>query len=149
MMRNPALLALALLAACSREAPPDAASNTATAAPSSAQASGAPVATAPVDSVATAAHVTDAYLGRWIGVEGMYLVVAPAALPGQYELEMQWDLDHTGKFAGTAEGGVIAFTRDGARLALRPTNGDATGLKYLDGKTRCLTVKSGEGYCRD
>jgi hypothetical protein len=36
----------------------------------------------------------------------------------------------------------------GRREARSVTNGDATGLKYLAGKTDCLTVKSGEGYCR-
>ena len=30
-----------------------------------------------------------------------------------------------------------------------PTDGDATGLKYLAGKKDCLTVEPGEGYCRD
>ena len=29
------------------------------------------------------------------------------------------------------------------------TDGDATGMKWLAGKARCLTVRVGEGYCRD
>jgi hypothetical protein len=135
-MRTAALIALLALAACSRTEPQ--AANTAEPAPAGAA---APTLAPP--------PATDAYLGRWIAVEGMYLVVAPGPLPGQYALEMQWDLDHKGQFTGTAEGDAIAFTRDGMRLALRPTNGAATGLKYLDGKARCLTVKAGEGYCRD
>ena len=89
------------------------------------------------------------YTGRWIGVEGMVLDVAPTDTPGHYVLTMQWDLDNKGKFDGIATGDTIAFDRGGVRETLRPTNGDATGLKYLFGKTDCLTVKPGEGYCRD
>ena len=89
------------------------------------------------------------YTGRWIGVEGMVLDVAPTATVGHYTLTMQWDLDNKGKFDGIATGDTIAFDRGGVRETLRPTNGDATGLKYLAGKTDCLTVKPGEGYCRD
>jgi hypothetical protein len=89
------------------------------------------------------------YTGRWIGVEGMVLDIAPTATPGRYTLAMQWDLDNTGKFVGIASGDTISFDRKGLHETLRPTNGDATGLKYLAGKTDCLTVKPGEGYCRD
>ena len=79
----------------------------------------------------------------------MVLDVAPTATVGHYALTMQWDLDNKGKFDGIATGDTIAFDRGGVRETLRPTNGDATGLKYLFGKTDCLTVKPGEGYCRD
>jgi hypothetical protein len=95
------------------------------------------------------------YTGRWIGVEGMVLDPAPAPAPadarapGRYALTMQWDLDNKGSFDGTATGDTITFVRNGIRETLRPTDGNATGLKYLAGKTDCLTVKPGEGYCRD
>lgn len=89
------------------------------------------------------------YAGRWIGVEGMYLDVKPAGSPGRYRLEMQWDLDNKGVFEGSAAGDAITFERKGVTETLRPSDGDATGLKYLAGKKDCLTVKSGEGYCRD
>ena len=86
------------------------------------------------------------YIGRWTGVEGMYLTVA-AKPGGGVTLDMQWDLDNKGKFDGsiTAEG--LRFMRGGVAETAVPT--DATGLKYLAGKKDCLTVKSGEGYCRD
>jgi hypothetical protein len=89
------------------------------------------------------------YTGRWLGVEGMYLDVTGAGAPGRYRLAMQWDLDNKGEFEGTARGDTIVFERRGVRETLRATDGDATGLKYLAGKTDCLTVKPGEGYCRD
>ena len=88
------------------------------------------------------------YVGRYVGVEGMYLNIKHAATPGRYRLEMQWDLDNKGEFKGDAVGDTIVFERNGVRETLRPTNGDATGLKYLAGKTECLTVKPGEGYCK-
>ena len=99
--------------------------------------------------VAAPVPVPRDYTGRWIGVEGMVLDIAPAATPGHYALTMQWDLDNKGKFDGIAAGDTITFDRNGIRETLRPTNGDATGLKYLFGKTDCLTVKPGEGYCRE
>ena len=92
---------------------------------------------------------TPDYTGRWIGVEGMVLDIAPKDTPGHYALTMQWDLDNKGIFDGTATSDTISFERNGVRETLRPTDGDATGLKYLAGKTDCLTVKPGEGYCRD
>lgn len=90
----------------------------------------------------------DGLVGRWNGVEGMYLVVTNAAVPGHYMLEMQWDLDHKGRFAGAARGNTIEFDRNGVLETLRAVDGDATGLKYLAGKKRCVMVKTGEGYCR-
>ena len=89
------------------------------------------------------------YVGRWTGVEGMFLDVQPGAGPGRYRLTMQYDLDHRATVDAKREGDALAFTRDGKALALRPTDGDATGLKYLAGKRDCLTVAPGEGYCRD
>ena len=90
----------------------------------------------------------DRLLGRYVGVEGMYLIVGPGDAEGRYQLEMQWDLDHRGRFIGTRDGKSIMFVRDGVRRTLRPTTGAATGLKYLADKTDCLTVMPGEGYCR-
>jgi hypothetical protein len=102
----------------------------------------------PTANVAQSAAAPVDYAGRWVGVEGMYLDIAPAGTPGRYRLAMQWDLDNKGTFDGTAKGDTIVFERKGVTETLRPTNGDATGLKYLAGKATCLTVKPGEGYCR-
>lgn len=135
------------LAACSRETP-DAVKNAAatTNSPSPAATAG------PAGDGSTFTGVPKEkapdYVGRWIGVEGMVLDVKHAATPGRYRLTMQWDLDHKGEFRGEQVGDTIVFERNGVRETLRPTNGDATGLKYLAGKTQCLTVKTGEGYCR-
>lgn len=98
----------------------------------------------------SAATTRDAWVGRWTGVEGTYLVVSKGSIPGKYRLEMQYTLDSKGSFDGTATGEGIAFERpDDGKQVLRASNGDATGLKWLAGKMDCLKVKDGEGYCRD
>lgn len=99
--------------------------------------------------VSTDAAKTEAdYLGRWTGVEGMYLVVAPKT-GGGVTLEMQWDLDNKGTFDGSVTAEGLRFLRNGVSETAVRSNGNSTGLKYLAGKMECLTVKPGEGYCRD
>ena len=134
-MKAATLLATVALAACSGPVPDTSADGNMTSAGS-------------VERKATTSAPRD-YSGRWIGVEGMVLDIAHAGAPGHYDLTMQWDLDHKGNFDGTANGRTITFIRNDIPETLRPTDGDATGLKYLSGKTDCLTVKPGEGYCRD
>jgi hypothetical protein len=91
----------------------------------------------------------DDWVGRWKGVEGTYLVVSKGKDAGTYKLEMQYTLDDKGVFDGRGSTEGIAFTRPDGDQTLRPSDGDATGLKWLAGKKDCLTVKTGEGYCRD
>lgn len=91
----------------------------------------------------------DDWVGRWKGVEGTYLVVSKGKDPGMYKLEMQYTLDDKGTFEGKGSTEGISFTRPDGDKTLHPSDGDATGLKYLAGKKDCLTVKTGEGYCRD
>lgn len=90
-----------------------------------------------------------AWLGRWRGVEGLNLVIREDAVPGSYQLEMQYGLEDKGVFRGTDTDEGIAFLRPDGPQVLRPTNGEETGLKWLEGKKDCLTVRDGEGYCRD
>jgi hypothetical protein len=157
------LLAVASLAACtdraasadaSADAPPVANATVATPAPTPEPPAPAtvetPSTTAPTPATAsTPGGAADAaYLGRWTGVEGMYLVVAPKT-GGGVTLDMQWDLDHKGTFDGSVTAEGLRFMRDGKAETAVHTDGDATGLKYLAGKKDCLTVKPGEGYCRD
>lgn len=88
------------------------------------------------------------YLGRWTGVEGMYLVVASKP-GGGVTLDMQWDLDNKDMLDGTVTAEGLRFMRKGVEESAVRTDGDATGLKYLAGKQACLTVRPGEGYCKD
>jgi hypothetical protein len=95
---------------------------------------------------ASAPSMTDGWIGRWTGVEGTYLEIAGGS--GVYEITIK-DLDAARTFKGSAVGDHIEFQRDGVQESLRATNGDGTGMKWLAGKTNCLTIKPGEGYCRD
>lgn len=90
------------------------------------------------------------YLGKWVGVEGMVLNIA-AKPGGGVMMDMRWGLDDdmTGKFDGSVTAEGLRFMRGGVAETAVFTDGDATGLKWLAGKTTCLTVKPGEGYCRD
>ncbi|WP_151955053.1 hypothetical protein [Sphingomonas sp. EC-HK361] len=142
---------LALIAACSRPAPEtnvtDVAGSAGAVDRNVAEVAPSPE-PSPVPVPSPSPSATPANLaGRWIGVEGMYLVVKPTA-PDTYALEMQYDLDHKMTATGRAADDGIAFERDGKTLTLKPSDGAATGLKYLDGKRDCLTVAPGEGYCR-
>lgn len=88
------------------------------------------------------------WAGKWIGVEGMFVEITPTA-NGGFSLTMQSDLETLGTYVGTDTQGGIAFERGGQQLLLKPATGDETGLKYLAGKSNCLMVAEGEGYCRD
>lgn len=157
------LLAACTLAACSERPPAGDASTAdagatgndtpAPAAPAAPTPPAAPMPPAAPDAEAPPAtpgtdKVEADYLGRWTGVEGMYLVVAPKP-GGGVTLEMQWDLDNKGTFDGSVTAEGLRFMRNGTAESAVHTDGDATGLKYLAGKQDCLTVKPGEGYCRD
>jgi hypothetical protein len=67
---------------------------------------------------------------------------------GRYEVTIQ-NLDGPRVFQGVAVGARIEFERDGRAEAVHATNGADTGMKWLADKTNCLTVRVGEGYCRD
>lgn len=100
---------------------------------------------------ATQPVLRDEWVGRWIGVEGLNLTIAKGAEAGHYQLDMQYgtDADMAGSYDGVGTADGIAFTRPDGTQLLRAASGDETGLKYLAGKTDCLKVKDGEGYCRD
>lgn len=144
----PLALAIALSLAACNGAPPSTTANSMTSAGATEPAAdniAAPAATPrPAPSTATASRD---YAGRWIGVEGTYLNVTPTG-PNTASLEMQYDLDNKGTYPAIVTPEGLRFTRNGETLLLRPSDGDATGLKWLAGKRDCLTVKSGEGYCR-
>lgn len=89
---------------------------------------------------------TDLWLGQWNGPEGTFLRLAGGK--GTYEVTIQ-DLDGPRNFNGRAVGEVIQFERNGVQETLHATTGSGTGMKWLSDKRNCLTVRLGEGYCRD
>jgi hypothetical protein len=89
---------------------------------------------------------TDLWLGQWNGPEGTFLRIAGGK--GTYELTIQ-DLDGSRNFNGHAAGESIQFERNGVQESLHATTGSETGMKWLSDKKNCLTVRMGEGYCRN
>jgi len=102
----------------------------------------------PVSNAAAPALPTDAWIGKWIGVEGLVLNIQPAGESGHYMLSVTL-LDGTKSYEGTAEGDMIRFIRNGRPESVRAATGDQTGLKWLAGKTNCLMIQQGEGFCRE
>ena len=94
----------------------------------------------------TYSPATDTWLGKWIGPEGTFLQLVGGN--GKYDVTIQ-NLDGPRTFQGIAAGDQIEFERNGIKEHLRATNGAETGMKWLNGKSNCLTVRTGEGYCRD
>ncbi len=95
---------------------------------------------------ATSTPIADKWVGKWIGPEGTFIQIAGGN--GKYEITIQ-NLDGQRSFQGGAAGQQIAFERDGVKETLRATSGAETGMKWLSEKSNCLTVRVGEGYCRD
>ncbi len=133
-----ALIVMLLISACSN-------SNTAT--------SNAPALDTASEQNQLHHQMTDQWVGRWTGVEGLFLDISKneSAGPGHYLLEMQYglDADQSGTFEGQATAEGISFSREDGQHLLRTGDGEATGMKWLLEKEDCLVVKTGEGYCRD
>ncbi|MGM0856161.1 MAG: hypothetical protein ACQEW0_03655 [Pseudomonadota bacterium] len=98
-------------------------------------------------------QVTDQWVGRWTGVEGLFLEISKdaSAGPGHYLLHMRYglDADQIGTFEGQATADGIRFNRGDGPQLIRAGDGEATGMKWLLEKEDCLIVRTGEGYCRD
>ncbi|TVV72520.1 hypothetical protein [Sphingomonas solaris] len=103
---------------------------------------------APIDKPTVAAPFTDAWLGKWVGVEGLALTIARGDRPDTYRLHVAL-MDGVNDYIGTAAGETIRFERDGQTATIRATTGAETGLKWLADKKNCLTIREGEGFCRD
>jgi hypothetical protein len=97
-------------------------------------------------SAANAAPAPDKWIGKWNGPEGTFLQLTGSN--GKYEVTIQ-SLDGPRTFQGQAVGNQIEFERNSVKESLRATNGSETGMKWLTEMSNCLTVRAGEGYCRE
>jgi len=88
----------------------------------------------------------DGWVGKWTGPEGTYMEIEGGA--GRYAVIIR-NLDSTIKYPATVELDTLRFDRGGVMETVRATDGATTGMKWLSEKKNCLTVKTGEGYCRD
>jgi hypothetical protein len=50
---------------------------------------------------------------------------------------------------GDGDGQEIRFERNNSKETIRASTGTQTGMKWLSEKKDCLTIRYGEGYCRD
>lgn len=104
---------------------------------------------APMEYAAPATAVSisfDSWLGQWNGPEGTFLSLRK--VDDEYEVTIQ-SLDGPSKYLGRAAQDRIEFARNGTTESIRASNGEATGMKWLADKENCLTIKAGEGFCRD
>jgi hypothetical protein len=101
----------------------------------------------PAEATKKAPPATDAWLGKWIGVEGNYLQIDAGDAPGVYAIT-EGTLDGVLHYMGEAAGGAIAFTNAGKVEKITAVTGQDTGLKYLADKQNCLVIESGRGFCR-
>jgi hypothetical protein len=92
------------------------------------------------------ATTTDAWLGQWNGPEGTFLRLEGGK--GKYVVTIQ-NLDGSQTYQGSTNDAQIQFDRNGVKETIRITNGAETGMKWLSDKASCLTIRLGEGYCRD
>ncbi len=97
------------------------------------------------DSNTISKPVTDQWLGKWIGPEGTFLLLTGGN--GKYGITIQ-NLDGPLTYQGTTVDGQVQFKRNDVTETIRATNGEETGMKWLSEKSNCLTIRSGEGYCR-
>jgi hypothetical protein len=93
-----------------------------------------------------ASYDVDRWLGQWNGPEGTFLRIAGG--DKGYEITIR-DLDGPAVYRGAAVDDRIEFERSGVTESLRATDGAGTGMKWLGARQNCLTVRRGEGYCRD
>ncbi|MET0269892.1 MAG: hypothetical protein ABW173_05640 [Sphingomonas sp.] len=135
------LMSLLAIAGC--DAAPPARDAAAVAAPARDPASPQAAPAKPIDHA-----VTDGWIGRWVGVEGLVLAIARGDLPATYRLHIIL-MDGAEDHVGVAQGETIRFERDGEPQVIRHVTGDRTGLKWLADKRDCLVIRPGEGFCRD
>ena len=91
-------------------------------------------------------NITDKWLGKWIGPEGTYLVLSKNA--DKYAVQIN-SLDGPETYEGMSTGDRIEFQRNGKTESIRAGNGHDTGMKWLQDKSNCLIIRTGEGFCRD
>ena len=100
----------------------------------------------PPQSLTSTSGVADKWLGKWIGPEGTYLVLSKNA--NKYVVMIN-SLDGPATYEGSEAREGIEFQRNGKTETIRAGKGDNTGMKWLQDKTNCLIIQTGEGFCRD
>ena len=96
------------------------------------------------------ALATDAWVGRWLGPEGLFLDIKARDPSGGYPITLKDNLDSQADYVAQPAGDDLTFTRGDDTVTIKPGTGPDTGFKYLVDKRDCLILVPGqEGYCRD
>ena len=88
----------------------------------------------------------DQWMGKWIGPEGTYLILAKRD-DKKYDVNIQ-SLDYLINYAGHVEGDHIEFRRNKKMEKITAGVGTETGMKWLQDKKNCLIIQQGEAFCR-
>ena len=100
----------------------------------------------PTPAASVASNVPDQWLGKWIGPEGTFLVLAKNG--NKYVVQIH-SLDGAATYEGTSSGDLIEFQRGGKTESIHAGSGQDTGMKWLLDKKNCLIIQTGEGFCRN
>lgn len=139
------ILSAVLLASCQQGAPAPADPTDSPAAVLTAPPAPEPPAV-PAPPLPPAPELADQWLGKWIGPEGTFLELARNG--DAYSVTIQ-SLDGPASYQGKAALDRLEFMRDGKLESIHASSGAETGMKWLLEKKSCLTIKTGEGFCRD
>jgi hypothetical protein len=127
------------------KAPTETVADPATTAPVTAPAPPTPITPQPVSTDAPTGP--DAWLGKWTGPEGTFLLLEKRE-GGGYLVTIQ-SLDGPASYPGDGTATGIEFERNGKTERIRAGSGKLTGMKWLADKSDCLLIQLGEGFCRD
>lgn len=86
------------------------------------------------------------WIGQWAGPEGTTLTVTRTG--DIYTVSIR-DLDRSTTYRAEPVMDGLQFERRGQIELLHATDGAGTGMKWLADRHDCLTVNTGEGFCRD
>ena len=155
-MKPYAIALLLILTACKAPAPSAPSAPPAPPAPAAAGAAGTAgtagtaavpaTGSTPPAAPAPLAPAAASWLGKWIGPEGTFLELSEE--DGAYRITIQ-SLDGPATYDAVAVDDRIEFQRNGTLETIRATGGAETGMKWLLDKNNCLTIRTGEGFCRD
>jgi hypothetical protein len=100
--------------------------------------SGASSSSSPTPTSSVANNVLHQWLGKWIGPEGTFLVLAKNG--SKYVVEIH-SLDGAATYEGTSAGDRIEFQRGGKTESIHAGSGQETGMKWLLDKKNCLIIQ--------
>ena len=93
----------------------------------------------------------DSMLGRWTGVEGSFVDIVPSQKDYMVTLAY-WDpvlqtMQYENHRAYAAASG-ISFKKNKVEHTITLTDGNGSGMKWLQNAKLCIKINPGDGYCK-